>query len=54
VKESRAAFDLSRKKNPHLYQAMTEEYLDMMFSRDGRDKRGLSPKSKPVIGSYAE
>lgn len=26
----------------------------MMFSRDGRDKRGLSPKSKPVRGSYAE
>ena len=25
-----------------------------MFSRDGRDKRGLSPKSKPVRGSYAE
>lgn len=25
VKESRAAFDLTRKKNPHLYQAMSEE-----------------------------
>ena len=54
VKESRAAFDLTRKKNPHLYKAMSEEQLDMMFSRDGRDKRGLSPKSKPVRGSYAE
>ena len=26
----------------------------MMFSRAGRDKRGLSPKSKPQRGSYAE
>jgi curved DNA-binding protein CbpA len=25
VKESRAAFDLTRKRNPHLYQQMSEE-----------------------------
>jgi hypothetical protein len=51
VKESRAAFDLTRKKNPQLYQQMSEEQLDMMFNRDSR---GVSPRSKPARGSYAE
>ena len=51
VKESRAAFDLTRKKNPHLYQQLSEEQLDMMFNRDNR---GVSPRSKPARGSYAE
>lgn len=54
VKESRSAFDLSRKKNPHLYQAYTQEQVDMMFNREDRDKRGVSPKTKPQRGSYAE
>ena len=45
VKESRSTFDLSRKKNPHLYQAYSQEQVDMMFSRDNRDKRGVSPKT---------
>ena len=51
VKESRAAFDLTRKKNPHLYKNMSQEEIDMMFNRDGR---GVSPRSKPARGSYAE
>ena len=54
VKESRSAFDLSRKKNPHLYQAYSQEQVDMMFARDNRDKRGVSPKTRPQRGSYAE
>lgn len=33
---------------------MSEEQLDMMFSRSGRDKRGLSPRQKAARGSYAE
>lgn len=54
VKENRAAFDLSRKRNPHLYAQMSQEEVDMMFSRDNRDKRGVSPRTKPTRGSYAE
>lgn len=50
--ESRAAFDISRRKNPKLYQSFAEEEYDMTASRD---KRGVSSAMKsPVRGSYAE
>jgi DnaJ-class molecular chaperone len=54
VKESRAAFDISMKKNPHLYTSVSEEQWDMINRRDLRDKSGLTPRSKPSRGSYAE
>lgn len=55
VKESRAAFDLTRKRNPHLYeQQVSDEQFDMIKRRDMRDKRGVSPTQKPARGSYAE
>ena len=44
VKESRAAFDLSRKKNPHLYKPDVMADYDMLNKRDQRDKRGVSPR----------
>ena len=45
VKESRAAFDISMKKNPHLYTPVSEEQWDMINRRDLRDKSGLTPRS---------
>ena len=54
VKESRAAFDLSRRKNPNLYKPMSDEQYDMLYRRDNRDKTGLGPRTSPVRGSYAE
>jgi len=56
VKESRAAFDLTRKKNPHLYTAtpMSDEQYDMNYRRDLRNKQGLSPRTPAARGSYAE
>ena len=54
VTESRANYDLSRKKNPDLYKAMSEFQFDMEKRRDKRDKSGMVPKDKPVRGSYAE
>lgn len=54
VKESRAAFDISMKKNPHLYTPVSEEQWNMTNRRDLRDKSGLTPRRKPSRGSYAE
>ena len=55
VKESRSAFDLTRKRNPHLYtKPYSDEQFDMINRRDLRDKRGVSPRQQPERGSYAE
>jgi curved DNA-binding protein CbpA len=55
VKESRAAFDLTRKKNPHMFSTpMSDEQYDMNYRRDLRNKHGMTPRSKPARGSYAE
>ena len=45
VRESRANYDLSRKKNPDLYKAAVSEFqYDMDNRRDKRDKSGMVPK----------
>jgi DnaJ-class molecular chaperone len=54
VKESRAAFDLTRKKNPHLYTPMSDEQYDMNYRRDLRNKHGMTARSAAARGSYAE
>jgi len=54
VSETRASYDLARKKNPDLYKGMTDIQTDMELRRDKRDKSGMIPKVKPVRGSYAE
>jgi DnaJ-class molecular chaperone len=55
VKESRAAFDITRKQNPHLYQSpISDEQYNMNNRRDTRDIRGVSPRRTPARGSYAE
>lgn len=54
LSESRTNYDLSRKKNPDLYKAMSDFQFDMEMRRDKRDKSAMVPKDKPVRGSYAE
>lgn len=54
VRESRAAFDISRRKNPHMYKPESAEQFEMMLNREQRDKRGVSPRQQAARGSYAE
>lgn len=54
VRESRANYDLSRKKNPDLYKPTSDYQFDMDQRRDKRDKSGMIPREKPARGSYAE
>ena len=54
VSQSRANYDLSRKKNPDAYKPVSDFQHDMETRRDMRDKSGMVPRDKPVRGSYAE
>lgn len=54
VRESRANYDISYRKNPELYKGQSEYQHDMDNRRDKRDKSGMVPKAKSVRGSYAE
>merc|ERR1719230_1985189 len=54
VRESRAAFDISRRKNPQAYKPEVAEQFEMMLNREQRDKRGVSPRQQAARGSYAE
>jgi len=51
---SRANYDLSRKKNPDLYKPLSAAEFDMTLRRDKRDKTGVIPKDRPARGTYAE
>lgn len=55
VKESRATFDISRRKDPSKYhEPMSEEQFNMNNRRDLRNKDGNVARPAPVRGSYAE
>ena len=54
VSESRANYDLSRKKNPDLYKPVSDLQFSMENRRDKRDKSGVVKGDKPARGSYAE
>ena len=54
VRESRATFDLDRKKNPEKYTPMSDEQFDMNYRRDLRNKDGHISRTAPARGSYAE
>jgi DnaJ-domain-containing protein 1 len=54
VRESRAAFDISRRNHPEKYNSDTNSQFEMMLNRENRDKRGVSPRSRAARGSYAE
>lgn len=54
VRESRATFDISRRKNPQLYKEEAADQFEMMLNREKRDKRGVSPSKANARGSYAD
>lgn len=54
VRESRASYDLLRRKNPDNYTAMSEFEFNLEKRFDVRDKAGQVPVEKPKRGSYAE
>lgn len=51
VKESRAVFDISMKRNPQNYTVDSASKFDAMMSREGRDRSGVAPTR--VQGTYA-
>jgi len=54
VSESRAAFDLTKRRNPQQFEEMTEEQFNMNNRKDLRNKGGIIDRSPAVRGSYAE
>lgn len=54
VRESRATFDLSRRKNPEKYNKVMNEDYNLKNRRDIRDANGNITKPAPKRGSYAE
>jgi len=54
VRESRVAYDLTRKKNPQLFRETSEFQYNLENRVDKRSKSGLVDPEKPARGSYAE
>lgn len=54
VRESRVAYDLTRKKNPQLFRETSEFQYNLENRIDKRGKTGLVDAEKPSRGSYAE
>jgi hypothetical protein len=54
VRESRANYDLLRRKNPDNFTAMSEFEFNLENRPDLRDKTGSIPVEPSKRGSYAE
>lgn len=54
VRESRVTYDLTRKKNPDAYKPVSQQEFEMESRRELRNKMGVTPKDKPLRGTYAE
>lgn len=54
IRESRVNYDLTRKKNPDAFKAVSESEFNLEHRRDLRDKTGMIKKDVPKRGSYAE
>lgn len=54
VKESRANFDLTRKKNPAAFEGVSDHQFAMNHRKDLRDHTGNVRRTPPTRGSYAE
>ena len=54
VSESRVAYDITRKKNPHLFRPQSEFQNNLVNRIDKRDKQGLIHGDTPARGSYHE
>ena len=54
VKESRANFDMSIRKDPASYKPMSDDQFNMVHRRDLRNETGNITRQGPARGSYAE
>ena len=54
VVQSRANYDLSRKKNPDAYKEISQAEFDKNYHPGKRDESGNVPMAAPAKGSYAE
>ena len=54
VSESRANYDLMKRKNPDAYREISQAEFDRRYSVDKRDEAGNTPIASPKAGSYAE
>ena len=52
--QSRANYDILRRKNPDAYREVSERDFKMTHSRGERDATGNIPQAAPAQGSYAE
>jgi len=54
VVQSRANYDLLRKKDPDQFREMTEREFNKTYNVSARDATGNVPSAAPTAGSYAE
>ena len=54
VAQSRANYDIMRRKDPDAYREISQTEFDKTYNRDLRDATGNTPMTKPAPGSYAE
>ena len=54
VAQSRANYDIMRKKDPDAYKEISQTEFDRQFNKDIRDAAGNVPSTGPAPGSYAE
>ena len=54
IDESRASYDISRRKNPDAYRDLSQDEFNRRFRADLRDAAGQVVQTKPARGSYAE
>ena len=54
VVQSRANYDLLRKKDPESFRVVDQHEFDKMYNTGARDETGNVPVSAPAPGSYAE
>lgn len=54
VDESRANYDILRRKNPDAFRDISDQEFNQTYRPDLRDEAGQVAKAKPARGSYAE
>ena len=54
VAQSRANYDILRRKDPDAYKEISQTEFDKTYKKDIRDAAGNVPTSAPAPGSYAE
>ena len=54
VAQSRANYDILRRKDPDAYREVSQTEFDRNYNKDVRDAAGNVPSAAPTPGSYAE